>query len=157
MTKQDVLKFIKSHNLAVVATVSAENKPQASVLEFGELDDLTIIVDMFKTSRKYKNLQSNNEAALVIGWDDDKTVQINGTAHELTGEKLKRAQKSYFTKNPRAKKWTNNPDIAYFAIKPDWVRYTDVSKQPWLIEEFNLKTSHPLPNCQIRNLWQNRR
>ncbi len=138
MKLEDVLKFIKSPNLAVVATVNADNKPEAAVVEFGELEDLTIIIDVLKPSRKYKNLQTNQNAAVVIGWDDNITVQIDGIAHELKGKELEQAQQAYFAKSPRAKKWANKPDIAYFAIKPYWVRYSDIGQQPWFIKEFQL-------------------
>lgn len=138
MNKEKVLRFIKSQNLAVIATVNQENKPEAAVVEFGELPDLTIIIDTLKSSRKYKNLQTNKNVAVVIGWDNDITLQISGVAKELSGRELKQAKEAYFVKNPRAKKWADNPEIAYFAIRPYWLRYSDVSKHPWLIEEFDL-------------------
>jgi len=137
MTQSDILAFIKQHNLALVATVDNDGTPQAAVVEFGELDDLTIIIDTLKTSRKYKNLQDNKHVAIVIGWDNDVTVQINAVAEELNGEKLKVAKLAYFAKNDRARKWESRPEIAYFAFKPTWLRYSDVSKSPWLIEELN--------------------
>jgi pyridoxine/pyridoxamine 5'-phosphate oxidase len=137
MKIEEVLEFVKKHTLAVVATVSTDGKPQAAVVEFGELDDLTIIIDTLKTSRKYKNLQANNNVAIVIGWDEDKTVQIDAISTELKGDELEKAKHAYLAKNPRAKKWANNPDIAYFAFKPTWLRYSDVSQHPWVIEEFS--------------------
>ena len=137
MKKEDVLKFVKSHSLAVVSTIDGD-KPQAAVVEYGELDDLTIIIDTLMTSRKYTNLQTNQNVAVVIGWDDNKTLQIDGVAKELSGEELDRAKRAYIIKNPRAKKWADKPEIAYFAIKPYWLRYSDVGQHPWLIEEFDL-------------------
>lgn len=136
MTLKEVLYFIKRHDLAIVAT-SNDNKPQAAVVEYCELDDLTIIIDTLRTSRKYKNLQSNKRVAIVIGWDDDKTVQIDALAIELNGGRLQEAKKAYFSKNERAKKWAERPDIAYFAFKPVWLRYSDVGKTPWIIKEFS--------------------
>src|SRR5687768_15124123 len=138
MNIDDVLRFVKKHTLAVISTVDEKNKPQAAVVEFGELNDLTIIIDTLKTSRKYKNLQNNKNVAIVIGWDQNKTVQIDGLAKELSAKELEGAKEAYFAKNPRAKKWANKPDIAYFAIKPYWVRYSDLNQKPWLIKEFNL-------------------
>ena len=135
MKREGVLKFVKQHRLAVVSTISAKSKPEAAVVEYGELEDLTIIIDTLKTSRKYKNLQTNKSVAVVIGWDEDKTLQIDGIASELNGQELERAKVAYFSKNDRAKKWESRPDIAYFAINPDWLRYSDVSKSPWQIEE----------------------
>lgn len=129
---------MKEHGLMVVSTVSADGKPQAAVVEFGETDDFTLIIDTLKSSRKYKNLQTNRNVAVVVGWDNDITVQIDAIAHELSGAELQEAKQPYFAKNPRAKEWESNPDIAYFAFKPTWIRYSDVSKKPWLIEEFTL-------------------
>jgi len=137
MTKRDVLEFVRKHDLAVVATVDGQGKPQAAVVEFAELDDFTIIIDTLKASRKYENLQTNREVAIVIGWDDDATVQMDAVAHELTGQELDRAKEVYFAKNPRAKKWGNKPGIAYFAFQPSWLRYSDVGQHPWIIEEFS--------------------
>ena len=138
MNVDQILNFVKRHKLAVVATADKDGKPQSAVVEFGELDDLTIIIDTFTSSRKYKNLSVNQRAAIVIGWDDDITVQIDAEAAELNGDELDKARKAYFAKNPRAKKWADRPDIAYFAFKPTWVRYSDVSKNPWQIEEISL-------------------
>ncbi len=139
MTPNNILDFVKKHNLAVVSTVNEAGKPQAAVVEFCEQDDLTIIIDTLKTSRKYKNLQTNSNVAVVIGWDNNITVQIDAKAKELTGPKLEQAKKAYFTKNPRAKKWGNKPEIAYFAFKPEWIRYSDLGQHPWLVKEFKLK------------------
>lgn len=108
MTKEEVLRFIKKHHLAVIATVSPDNRPQAAVVEYGELNDLTIVVDMFKTSRKYKNLQRNNKAALVIGWNNNVTVQIDGVAQKLDGEELKRPKRPISLKTHGPK---NGPTI----------------------------------------------
>ncbi len=136
MKLSEVLEFIKQHNLAVISTASKDGKPQAAVVEFCELSDLTIIIDTFTTSRKYKNLKVNPRAAVVIGWDKNITVQIETLAKELEGKELELAKQAYFAKNPRAKKWGNKPDIAYFAFKPTWIRYSDVGQNPWLIKEF---------------------
>jgi pyridoxine/pyridoxamine 5'-phosphate oxidase len=135
MTAQDILDFIKQHDLAVISTVDPSGTPQATVVEFAELDDLTIVIDTLTTSRKYKNLQTNKEVALVIGWDKNVTVQINAIATELSGDDLAAAKKAYIAKNKRAKKWESRPDISYFGFKPKWIRYSDVGKEPWRIEE----------------------
>lgn len=137
MTKEDILQFVKGQSLAVIATVSKNGSPEAAVVEFGELDDFTIVIDTLKTSRKYKNLQVNPKVAIVVGWDENITVQINGVANELSGPELEEAKTAYFSKNPRAKKWADKLGIAYFAIKPEWLRYSDLNQTPWKIIEFN--------------------
>lgn len=137
MALHDVLEFIKRHRLAVVAT-SYENIPEAAVVEFGELDDMTIVVDTFRGSRKYQNIRKNSRVAIVIGWDEDVTVQIDAVAVELEGQALAEATQAYFTKNPAAQKWQNRDDIVYVAFKPVKIRYTDVSRTPWLVQNFDV-------------------
>ncbi|MCA9325362.1 pyridoxamine 5'-phosphate oxidase family protein [Candidatus Saccharibacteria bacterium] len=138
MSIEDVLEFVKKHDLMMLATVDDNGKPEAAVVEFGEKDDFTIVIDTLTTSRKYKNLQSCNNVAVVVGWDNSVTVQFEGSATELLGPALEAAKQAYFAKNPRAKKWADRPDVAYFAIKPNWIRYSDLNQDPWLIEEFSL-------------------
>lgn len=140
MELTEVLEFVKRHDLMVIATVDENDKPEAAVVEFGELDDFTIVIDTLTTSRKYKNLQSNTEVALVIGWDRDVTVQINATAQKLHGEALEKAKAAYFAKNKRAKKWENRSDVTYFGFRPTWIRYSDVGHDPWVIKEFSLSS-----------------
>lgn len=138
MTIQDVFDFIKDQKLAVVSTVDENSVPESAVVEFGEYGEFNLVIDTFVHSRKYKNLIKNNEAAFVIGWNDDITIQINANAHLLDGEELEQAKESYFEKNPRAKKWDNCEEVAYFGFKPKWIRYSDVGMNPWHIEEFEL-------------------
>ena len=95
--KKIILDFIKKQNLAVLATVG-EIAPESSVLEFGENDNLEIILDMYNSSRKYKNMKKNPNVSLVIGWDEDITIQYEGVAKELSGEEKRLQQEIYWKK-----------------------------------------------------------
>jgi len=139
MNKHDVLSFIQNHQLMLLATTHVDGRPEAAVVEFAETEDLGVIFDTLKTSRKYANLKRDPRIAVVIGWDEAKTVQLEGVVEELAGDSLARAQEIYFAKNPRAKKWADNPDIVYMEIKPTWIRYTDLNQHPWLIQEIDLR------------------
>ena len=88
MTLKDVLKFGKQDKLAVSSTIEAEGKPQSAVVEFGELDDLTIIIDTLKDSRKYQNLQDCPHVALVIGQPKDAPPLVRIHRECLTGDAL---------------------------------------------------------------------
>ena len=133
-----ILDFIKKQKLAVFSTVSPQNIPQSAVLGFGQTNDLEIIIDMFKTSRKYKNLQANPNVSLVIEWDDNITVQYEGIAQELIGDKATKYKNVYWKKNPKAKRWEKEKGITYFKITPKWIRYSDLRKHPWEIKEITL-------------------
>ena len=135
--KKNILDFIKKHKLAVLATVG-EAAPESSVLEFGETDDLEIILDLFTSSRKYKNMKVNPNVSLVIGWDENITIQYEGVAEELSGEEKNKYQNEYWKKNPEAKRWADRKGIAYFKVTPKWIRYSDLNNHPWEIFEVEL-------------------
>lgn len=133
--KKFILDFIKGQKLAVLSTVNSNSGSQSAVLEFGETDDLEIIFDTFSSARKYKNIKQNNKVSLVIGWDENITVQYEGKAEELLGEEKEKYKKKYFEKNPQAKRWAEKPGMTYFKVSPTWIRYSDLNKHPWEIHE----------------------
>lgn len=142
MDKTELLNFLKQHDLMMLSTIGATGSPQAAVVEFGELDDLSLIFDTLTTSRKYKNLQRTKNVAVVIGWDDNRTVQIEGEARELKGADQKQAKQAYFAKNPRAQKWESRENVAYFVIRPLWIRYSDLNQDPWYIKEIKINGTY---------------
>ncbi len=133
--KKIILDFIKKHKIAVIATVSPENKPEAAVVEFGETDDFELIFDADKDSRKMQNIRKNNYVAFVIGWDEDITIQYEGEAYEISDNELGDYKGMYFAKNPNAKKWEKVEGIKFFKVSPKWIRYSDLNKDPWDIFE----------------------
>ncbi len=86
--KQFVLDFIKKHTICVLSTVTPDNQPEAAVIEFAETKNFELIFDTFNTYRKYQNLKKNPSVAVVIGWDENITVQYEGWAEELSGAEL---------------------------------------------------------------------
>ncbi|GAC1310962.1 MAG: pyridoxamine 5'-phosphate oxidase family protein [Mucilaginibacter sp.] len=137
MTKDFVYDFISGSNLGVVSTISPDIKPEAALIGIAVSTDLEIVFDTVKTSRKYHNILKTPFVALVIGWDGEITVQLEGRATVLTSsdEHLKEI---YFDVYPdgreRAKTW---PDIVHFKITPTWIRYSNFN-EPVLIEEMSL-------------------
>jgi len=136
--KQTILSFIKKQKLAVISTVNSNCMPESAVLEFGETEDLELIIDTFTSSRKYKNLQTNKNVSFVIGWDDDITIQYAGIAEEVKGDKAKKYQEAYWNKNPKAQRWETREGITYFKVTPKWIRYSDLNKDPWNVFEITL-------------------
>lgn len=137
MTRQFIYSFIKQHKLAVASTLSNDNKPEAALVGIAISSDLEIIFDTIKTSRKYQNLLQNPSVALVIGWDNETTVQYEGVATELTGADAPHYKEIYFEVYPdgreRDQTW---PDIVHFKITPKWIRYSNFN-EPATIEEMD--------------------
>src|SRR5215831_13702057 len=74
--RAELLAFLRRHRLCVQASVSSSGTPQAAVVGFAVSDDLEIVFDTIGTTRKMANLRRNGHVALVVGWDDEQTVQI---------------------------------------------------------------------------------
>lgn len=132
-----ILNFLRKHNLAVISSVNPLGNPESAVLEFSQTDDLEIIFDTFSTYRKYKNILNHPRVSFSIGWDDDITVQYEGIAVELLGAELKEYQDIHITKLPKAKKFVGMDVIRYFKVIPKWIRYSDLSVNPWNVFEIN--------------------
>ena len=88
-----------------------------------------------KTSRKYQNLLQNPFVAIVVGWDNETTVQYEGIASELSREDADYYKEIYFEVykdgRERAITW---PHIVHFKITPSWIRYSNFN-MPVVIEE----------------------
>lgn len=132
--KKLIYDLLHRTKLAVISTVG-DPAPESAVLEFGQTESLEIVFDTFNKARKYKNLKKNPNVSFVIGWDENITVQYEGIAEELVGEEKEKYKAVYFEKNPEAKRWEAREGIAYFKVKPRWIRYSDLNKDPWDVRE----------------------
>ena len=126
MTRSELVAVLRTHKLAVQASIHADGGPQAAVVGFAVSDELEIVFDTVTTSRKYHNLCCDPRCALVIGWDAEITVQLEGIADVPGGDDLERLQAIYFLAYPdgrdRARSW---PTLTYVRVRPTWARYSD--------------------------------
>lgn len=135
MERSELVAFLRRYKLAVQATVSADGAPQAAVVGIAVTDDLEIIFDTVETTRKYANLMSNPRIALVIGWDDEATAQIEGIADMPLGAELERVRAAYFAVYPDGRDRLAWPGITHVRVRPTWVRYSDFTASPPRIVE----------------------
>lgn len=125
MTRSDLISFLRQHKYAVQASVSATGVPQAAVIGIAVTDRLELVFDTLGDTRKMSNLRANNRVALVIGWDEDQTVQCEGLADEPTGAELDRLQAAYFAAWPDGRSRRSWAGITYVRVRPTWLRYSD--------------------------------
>ena len=140
MTRNDLLNFLRQHTLAVQATVSPTNTPQAAVIGFMITDNFEIFFDSITANRKVGNLRNNPAIAFVIGGllkGDERTAQYEGVADEPVGSELTRLQEMYFTRFPEGRERQGWSGIVYFRARPKWIRYSDYSQNPPQVVEFN--------------------
>jgi pyridoxine/pyridoxamine 5'-phosphate oxidase len=137
MTVEDVFEFMRGKRLAVVSTVHPSGAPESALVGIAMTADNDIVFDSFSTSRKALNLAARPAAALVVGWDDEISVQIEGVARRPEGEDLAAVKAAYFAAWPDGRSRETWPDIAYFAVRPRWLRYSRFVGAPE-VEEFTI-------------------
>lgn len=136
ITKEILLNYLAHHRLAVLATTNASGQPEAALVGYGITDHFEIVFDTTTVTRKYSNLVLHPKVALVIGWNDERTVQYEGMARQLGGREDDYYRAVYFSAFPdgpdRAANW---PDLAHFVVTPTWIRYSSFGgpmvKEEW--------------------------
>ena len=132
MTKEEQIKkiydFIHNEHVCVISTVSPECKSEAATMGFSETEDLKLFFQTPNDTRKYQNLKSNQNVAIVIGWDLETfiTIQYEGIASEVEDNEIDRVRNIHIAKNEASKKYAYLPENRYFIVAPKWIRYWDV-------------------------------
>ena len=138
MTLEQVFDIAKRKRFLVVSTVDHSGAPEAALMGFALTQANEIVFDTLSSSRKAVNLVRNPAAALVIGWDDNISLQIEGPARRPVGDDLASAKAAYFREWPDGRARENWPDIAYLVVTPKWIRYSNYAAGPPVVEEFRL-------------------
>ena len=137
MKLNDVWNIVRRKQLMIVSTVHPHGAPEAALMGFACTSENEIVFDTLGSSRKAINLGRSAAIALVVGWDDNISVQIEGEARRPAGEDLAKAKAAYFRQWPDGRNRENWPDIAYFVVRPRWIRYSCYEGAP-VVEEFTL-------------------
>lgn len=137
LSVRELLSFLRAHRIAVEATVSEESAPLAAVVGYGVSDRLEIVFDTLSSTRKLQNLKKNERIALVIGWDEARTVQIDGVADLPTGAELERIHAVYFEAYPDGRERLAWPGLVHVRVVPRWARLSDFTTDPPRIVELS--------------------
>jgi len=141
MTETELHAFLVKGRLGVLGTIGPSGAPQAALVGIAITEQLEIVFDTVRSSRKYPNLVARPECSFVIGgWGKgEQTVQYEGQAEELQSPELERYQRTYFQAWPDGPARMSWPGIVYFVVRPTWIRYSDFDQDPPLICEFDLR------------------
>lgn len=131
-----VAKYLEKQLLCVVATVDKSDKPESALVAYLSTPKLELIISSSSKQRKNHNLLQNPNIAVVIGLEGPVTVQYEGVARLMDNQEARQYLEALWAKNPAAKQFANDPTEQHFIIKPNWIRYTDYSKQPFEVIEF---------------------
>ena len=130
---------MRTHRVAVQASVSETAAPQAAVVGIAITDRFEIVFDTLGSSRKAHNLRTNPSIALVMGGlmpGDERTVQYEGTADEPQGEERDRLTAVYYAVYPDGRDRLSWPGLTYVRVRPRWIRYSDFGQATPQIVEF---------------------
>jgi pyridoxine/pyridoxamine 5'-phosphate oxidase len=125
VTRQQVYEFMRSKRYAVISTIAADGRPEAALVGIAVTPELELVFDTVSSSRKWQNLQANKNVAAVIGWDNELTVQFEGTAEFHTGEDLHQVKEQYFQAWPDGRDRQHWAGIDWIRVRPTWIRYCD--------------------------------
>jgi hypothetical protein len=136
MSKAGLRDYIAKCKLGVLGTAGPDARPQSALVGIAVTEELEILFDTVKSSRKYGNLIARPACSFALGWEGEQTVQYEGEAAELSGGELERLQPIYFERWPECRAHLTWRGIVYFVVRPRWIRYSDYGQQPPLIQEF---------------------
>ena len=143
MDKASIHSFMARHRYGVVSSISRSGTPQSALVGIATTAELEIVFDTVKSSRKYPNLLERPQCSFVVGWGGEQTVQFEGLAMEPQGAELERYQAAYFSVWPDGPARMSWPGIAYFVVRPRWLRFSDFDQSPPLIEESVFPADEP--------------
>jgi Pyridoxamine 5'-phosphate oxidase len=126
------------HRYGVVSSISATGTPQSALVGIAVTDQLEIIFDTLRSTRKYRNLIARPACSVVLGFPGEKTLQLEGNAMEPDGAERTRYQEAYFSAWPDGRDRIGWKGMTYLVVKPTWMRFSDFDKRPPLIEEITI-------------------
>lgn len=139
MTTGELLAFMRTHRVAVQASLTQTTVPQAAVVGIAITDRFEVVFDTLGSSRKARNLRANPSIALVMGGlipGDERTIQYEGVADEPDGAERARLTDTYYAVYPDGRARLSWPDLTYFRVRPHWIRYSDFGQTTPLVVEF---------------------
>ncbi|MCA0296118.1 MAG: pyridoxamine 5'-phosphate oxidase family protein [Actinobacteria bacterium] len=125
MTLDELIEFVRERLLAVVSTVGPEGNPQSALVGVAATEDGEILFDTDRGSRKARNLMADPRVSLVVGWDDEYTVQLEGVADVLQGAELTHLEPFYFQSFATGRERSTSPDLILVRVRVTWGRVAD--------------------------------
>jgi methyltransferase (TIGR00027 family) len=132
-TRAEILAFMSAHSMAVQASVSMWNAPQAAAVGVIVTDAFELFFDTVDSTRKVGNLRANPRVAFVIGGlaeGEERTVQYEGVVDEPTGQELDDLKTRYFARFPDGPDRQAWPGLTYLRARPRWIRFSDFHQTP---------------------------
>ena len=133
MTRGEFAEFVRVAGMGVVATADAEGNPEAALVDLAATGAGEVIFDSAVTARKMANIAANPRVALVVGWRDSVSVQVEGLADTLTGTERAAYGRIYTERFPGSR--ALREEFAIVRVIPRWLRYYDARPASFRVAE----------------------
>lgn len=136
--RREALAFLNSRPKGVLATVSPEGRPKASMLLYAADDDFTIYFGTRKAFPKYAAILQNPAVSFVAsdeGRDPLCCVEIQGEAHPLSETEQKEKLALLESKNGSQYFVKGADDFVMFALRPTSIKWLDGRSGELAVEE----------------------
>lgn len=130
--RQEILDYLKTQRVGVLAVEMMDGSPHASTVHFAHSEDPFVFY--FETNKEYRKSEvlfgkEVTRASFVIGTTetDMKTFQIDGIAELVKYNEREMFDTFYFAKFPEklAKVSAPGHSFVFFKFTPTWWRFTD--------------------------------
>lgn len=128
LSKAELHAFIARQRYGVVATTQPDGQAQSALVGIAVSPELEIYFDTLGDTRKARNLRRDARISLVIGWDNEQSVQLEGSADEPKGAELAALKAIYYAAWPDGPTRESWPGITWFRVKPRWLRFSDFNR-----------------------------
>src|SRR5215472_5077170 len=136
MDRSELLAYMRSHTLAVIATIGPRG-PQGALVGVATTVDFGMVFDTVSDSRKHENLTRDPRICVTFSGPGEKTLQYEGHALAVSTTAPADAiyREAYYAAWPEGRDRLEWPRLIYWRIVPRWARFSDFDRGP-LIQEF---------------------
>lgn len=149
--RKELFDFIAERRMGVIATVDAEGRPEAALMNLAVTPSLEILFETTNQTRKFANLARNPAVALVVGWNDERTLQYDGIAEKAVGAVAAVAREAFLAAFPEKASHQFWPGNDYFRVRPRWIRFSSYYN-PRSVAEYSFPLAEPKP--RRRPFWK---
>lgn len=123
MDKKTIYQFLVQNKLGVISTTNNKHHSESALVGIA-------------ITRKYANLLQNPNVAMVIGWDNETTIQYEGKAQVLGNDaESENLKEIYYNVYPDGRERAETcSDLVHIKITPKWLRFSNFN-HPVVIEE----------------------